>query len=362
MTTGNKPSPSAKSDGRLLAKLCLAFVSLLVIGPIFCEAVLRIGIGLGIEELRKPSLYAHRSTDDYWKLAHQWGVRSPVATARIHPTLGWSFPRTDTNPLGVAQPIPRKTINYADKIVLLFGDSFAAGFGPYLNRALPDDQVVNFGVGGYGTDQILMRMRESHPVFENPSMVVSVLTTDMDRSVLQFRSGQKPYYEIQDGELVKKGLPIAPTIDEYIAQNPLNFHSYLWALASQRIEKARFGGQGRPSVKDQMVTLNTKILERLVKESQGRDSSAIFILFYTERDIRLKTWRGPFILGELERLGAEIVDTRPLLLALAESEGVKLKDLYKSDGHLDRLANEKVAQATAAILINEWTGIESSPE
>ena len=67
-------------------------------------------------------------------------------------------------------------------------------------------------------------------------------------------------------------------------------------------------------------------------------------------------------LASVGAAGAEIVDTRPLLLALAESEGVKLKDLYTSDGHLDRLANKKVAQATAAILINEWTGSESSPE
>lgn len=255
--------------------------------------------------------------------------------------------------MGIAKPIP-KEIPFSDETVLLFGDSFAAGFGMYLNRALPDQIVMNFGVGGYGTDQILMRMRESHPQFSNPKIVVSVLTTDMDRSMLRFRSGQKPFFEIDDGELIKKGFPIFPTTEEYLANNPIEIRSFIWAMLGRKIAAAAPKDRNDLSPYEDMMTLNGKIIEKLVSESTERDSSAIFIVFYTERDIRLNTWRGPFIIEELEKSGAKIVDTKPLLLELAEAEGVKLKELYRPDHHLDVLANEFIADRTAAILLQEW--------
>ena len=343
-----------------LAKFLLAAISLLIIGPLLAEALFRLGIAADVAKLRTPGLYAHLSTDDYWKMTYLWRIRDGVGTARIHPTLGWAFPRTEENPMGITKPVPKR-MPPSDETVLLFGDSFAAGFGMYLNRALPDQVVINFGVGGYGTDQILMRMRESLPIFPSPKIVVSVLTTDMDRSMLSFRSGQKPFFEIEDDELIKQGLPIFPTTDEYLAENPIGIRSFIWAMLGQKMAATEPKDRNDLSPYKDMMTLNRKIIEKLVIESKERDASAIFIVFYTERDIRLNTWRGPFIIEELQKLDAKIVDTKPLLLELAEAKGLTLKELYRPDNHLDILANEFIADRTAMMLLDEWTGTNNLP-
>ncbi|MBL0020790.1 MAG: hypothetical protein IPP17_31250 [Bacteroidetes bacterium] len=44
--------------------------------------------------------------------------------------------------------------------------------------------------------------------YQKPLVVFGLLTTDLDRTILPARSGQKPYYDIENGKLTLKGLPV----------------------------------------------------------------------------------------------------------------------------------------------------------
>ena len=61
-------------------------------------------------------------------------------------------------------------------------------------------------------------------------MVFSLMPHDLDRSVLSVRIGQKPYFELVDGRLELRGVPVEPSAEAYFANHPPRIRSYLWAM------------------------------------------------------------------------------------------------------------------------------------
>ena len=81
-----------------------------------------------------------------------------------------------------------------------------------LQSLLPDKTVYNFGVAGYGLDQIYLRFKQSHDHFKKPVVIIGILTVDMDRCVMKNRSRPKPYFLIKENELVLSGVPVVSKI------------------------------------------------------------------------------------------------------------------------------------------------------
>ena len=112
------------------------------------------------------------------------------------------------------------------KRVLLFGDSFTAGdlvsngsrYGDLLERAIPGVQVLNFGLPGTGTDQHYLAWREYGAGLEHDLLVISILVENIRRVASRARTFEnergeplvyaKPYYELADGELVLRNVPV----------------------------------------------------------------------------------------------------------------------------------------------------------
>ncbi|MFH1739604.1 MAG: hypothetical protein ABIH23_11400, partial [bacterium] len=236
----------------VIAKLNLLWFTLCVFLPISGEIFLRLGISLDVEFLRDPHLYAdHYSDDNYWKLQHRWvkALKLPTVDefdpffrrSSVHPLLGWAPLTTPENPLGIVREIPYEPI-YDGKVILFYGDSFVFGatemeqkIPQQLNRLLPEYTVYNYGVGGYGVDQIYLRFKQSYEKFQSPLIIFGILTTDLDRSILTVRSYQKPYYKIENDELVLHGVPINMNPEEWLEQNPPRIYSYLGAFLFRRL-------------------------------------------------------------------------------------------------------------------------------
>jgi len=168
----SSPSRSGPPRRRSPIRLGLGLLAVLLVTALFGELLLRAGIAAGVERLRRPDLYADpRGDDDFWLLQHRWKLKEAPTGGYVHPTLGWAPRKTADNPLGIIRP-GSYTPDLDGDVILFVGDSFVASPGPVAHRLpqqldalLPEYTVCNYGVGGYGVDQILLRFQDAHPPF-----------------------------------------------------------------------------------------------------------------------------------------------------------------------------------------------------
>ena len=115
--------------------------------------------------------------------------------------------------------------------VLLFGDSFTAGdgvsnkyrFGDLLEQRVGGLEVLNFGLSGTGTDQQYLAYEHYGsnltfdlllicPLVQNIKRVASRYETVITRDNGDVGFIAKPYFELQDDELILKNTPVAKGI------------------------------------------------------------------------------------------------------------------------------------------------------
>jgi hypothetical protein len=109
----------------------------------------------------------------------------------------------ETNELGMRGPV--YTGLSQRKRVLILGDSFADGlevsndelFSILWNRARPDLEIVNAGVGGYGTVQEMSVLRRLEPTIRPDLCVLMVYVNDPTDNVMPFYAtiGPRPYVD-----------------------------------------------------------------------------------------------------------------------------------------------------------------------
>lgn len=153
---------------------------------------------------RQPELYADYYTDDlYWHL-HQTWREEPVAFTP-HEELGW-----------LGNFAPEDFRHYEEptlkgrRPIVLFGDSFSACtpdvqcFEDIMEQdsiLSQDFAVLNYGVGGYGIDQIMMLMEHVLPLYPDAIVILGMMTLDIDRAHLRLREAPKPKFDVVNGEL-----------------------------------------------------------------------------------------------------------------------------------------------------------------
>jgi hypothetical protein len=134
-----------------------------------------------------------------------------------------------TNSLGFRSETefnPQKTID--KKRILLFGDSYTAADGvsnkkrysDLLMQLLPDTEIFNFGMPGTGTDQQYLIYQEYAKNIEHDLIMIVVLVENIRRITVRYRCYlneknekvlfQKPYFDIQNNDLVLKNTPVDP--------------------------------------------------------------------------------------------------------------------------------------------------------
>ncbi|MBN1598161.1 MAG: hypothetical protein JW894_07690 [Bacteroidales bacterium] len=290
------------------------FNSLLVIGSliitfIIAEAVFRLMLyskTSSFKHLREPSAYAiyikeeleDFYNDDYWKLHFRFKVKKNNELPP-NPILGWTG-QFYWDTLG--------HYNYPQlgnrKPVLLYGDSFAQCvdtvqcFEDILNGdSLFSEKyfLLNYGVGGYGIDQICLLLENTMDKFDNPFVVLSFLTTDMDRCLLKFRDGQKPYFVINNGNLELKGVPITMGAKEYVEKNPPKVTSYLFnRFRNSKLYPVKQRKSKKQELIKQIKALNKAILEKAFTGLKERNIDFLVVIFQPEHH-PADNWRLNFL-------------------------------------------------------------------
>jgi len=110
---------------------------------------------------------------------------------------------------GARRPVPPEAI-------IAVGDSFTAGSGvrdeetwpAQLERALAIP-VINGAAGAWGVDQMILRAETLAERVRPTAIVVGVMAWDSHRNgYVVFGGGYKPWFDIQDGVPVLKGVPV----------------------------------------------------------------------------------------------------------------------------------------------------------
>ncbi|MEE8060435.1 MAG: hypothetical protein V3T16_01335 [Gemmatimonadales bacterium] len=345
------------------------FSTALALGAL--EGVFRVGLfseSLQIERLRYPWRFADADfDDDYWKLAFLFGTGQRAQRVGVyHPLFGWAPAVTPENPLGLISAVPYRVEDLA-RPILFYGNSFVGGATPaadrlpqVLDRLLPAYSVLNYGVGGYGVGQIHLRLMNTVGQFDHPIGIVGILTADLDRTILGFRSGQKPVYRLHGDSLALENLPILPNTLTYIEEHPPAVKSYLGRFLLFRargILPQRMFNRIRGYTKKQELKLvvNARIMRAMRDEMRGLGLPLYGVIFYGLSEFEDESWRASFLRETFAELGITVFDTKEFLLTHMAETGESLDDLYYQDnGHPNVRGNAVLAAGIRDWLKAEW--------
>ena len=352
----------------LIIKLSAILISILIallIGELIFRALLFSNFQLS-KDIKDPSLFTelieHQGetifTDDYFKLRFLF---DPNYSHQLnHSTLGWmgsfygaSYRHFDEDEIKGRRP------------VRIYGDSFAhcidstTCFEEFLNQDTSFNKnhyFLNYGVGGYGVDQISILLDSTIDLYEKPFVVLSLLTYDLDRSMLKFRDAQKPYFELANNSLDLKAVPLYESNQKYVDENPPAITSYLW----NRFKSSDFNFFEKNDLKykaeeyvEHSKQLNTAIIDKMIASMKERNIDFVFLIFH-KTSSSLDNWRLSFLRQVLsEREIPYFVDRE--LYHEVKTAGFTEDSIFTivNDGHPTTTANSLVAQKIKDIILDK---------
>ena len=158
--------------------------------------------------------------------------------AIYHPTRGWAL-RADIQDMKVfdgtalntnSKGLRGKAEHSYQRIsgrqrILVLGDSFTFGaevadnetYAHYLESHIPSTEVLNFGVQGYGHDQMLLYLKEEGLKYHPDLVILGFTYIDIYRNIENFFAYAKPEFKLVSGNLVLTNVPV-PTPEHVLAQ------------------------------------------------------------------------------------------------------------------------------------------------
>ena len=111
---------------------------------------------------------------------------------------------------------------------------------------MPNVEILNLGVHGYGHDQILLKLKDEGIRYKPDIVVMFFVEENMKRSTLRFRDYAKPKYILKGGTLELTNVPV-PSPAEIIRKQKFNiyFFDLLEMLGEAMKEKLGIMGKER---------------------------------------------------------------------------------------------------------------------
>jgi hypothetical protein len=254
--------------------------------------------------------------------------------------------------------------------VLLYGDSFAEtsssalSFQEILNGNegfSKNHYLLNYGVGGYGVDQIYLLMKHSLHQYKQPFVVFSLMTLDLDRSILSVRTGQKPRFHVVDQSLELSAQPIYPNPDDFFNNHPPQIGSYLYRAALQSgILPTSVSAwlRGDQATIEKKKELNALILSQALKELKNHNIDFIFLVFHphipgiSSLD-KESDWRDPFLRNLFQRFDVPYIWSKDLIKDLGPMNALDYSDYMGPDGHPTTLFNTIIAERIQEVVLGQ---------
>jgi len=239
--------------------------------------------------------------------------------------------------------------------VVVLGDSFSFGEGVddgeawprRLQDLLPDAEVVNLAVHGYGHDQMLIRLREEVPRYRPDLVLLGFFADDAARNTLDFRDYAKPRFVLAAGGLTLVGSPV-PSPPRALAREALRLHlPELLALPRARRRAALR--------REQEPALMAALLDRMRRDAAAEGARFAVVDLPPPGEIALDTEVGPSeqVLLDYARGRAVLVCRTRAALHGAWASGAG----FRLEGHYDAATHAEVARVLARCLIQGGVGL-----
>ena len=239
------------------------------------------------------------------------------------------------------------------RVVLLFGDSFANCMNSPVtyqdlfakNKKFSKSYyLLNYAVDGYGVDQIYLLLKKVIGLYDNPLVIFTFTTIDLDRTVVRLGGKQKPYFTIEDNDLhLHKPVPIS--LATFLSDSPPTIHSYLWAFIDNvshliwqnvfRKDASVFGTE-----KDRIEPikkLNKRLLTNTISLFKSRGIEYKVIIFHTnwrgESPIDKNDWRDIFLKKLFDGLHVKPILAKHLIQKNASAKKIPFHKYFLACGH-----------------------------
>jgi hypothetical protein len=341
------------SAGLVLALLCLELFS-------------RVGLSLPIlnSSLRRNCDYSFRQ---FWLRGHSGREKMQHVQDTYHSRLGWfSIPGLsdipvyedkflNTNSLGLRGTYEPKVEKPQGKTrILFFGDSFTFGdevsddetYCHYLQQAIPQAEVINMGVHGYGHDQMLILLKDVGLNLAPDLVVLGFVDADTYRNTLSFRDFAKPRFELSNGQLILTNVPV-PTPEQVLANE--SFRSAAWDLYGLLQLSA---SQQTGEYEKQTRRLTRAIIREFVHYVRESGAEPIIFFLPTPSEVQRIGKNQPVVEDFVEKIGKKMEPPLMTFSTLPGFEhaleaGVELK----RHGHWDPRGNRIIADQIADFLV-----------
>jgi hypothetical protein len=172
--------------------------------------------------------------------------------------------------------------------ILFFGDSFVESAAcsddtlpAKVERATGVD-TPNYGVGGYGLDQMLLSVERVKRTFDRPDdlVLVGLIADDVDRILLTIRSSPKPYFTLADGRLVLHTDHIHPASLTDAFERPAE-RSYLLQFLIGRLGEPVYVSRmraNRAERRAQAEALSGALLDRFAADTRADGARLAFVI------------------------------------------------------------------------------------
>ena len=201
---------------------------------------------------------------------------------------------------------------------IFFGDSFVE------SAACSDDTLtakiekatgvdtLNYGVGGYGLDQIVLAVERVLPLWDRNDclFLVGLIPNDFERVLLKVRTAPKPYFTVDGAQLALHTDHIHPaSLRDAFVRPPWRF--YLLDLVRGRLGHPAYAAyleRTDAERRQRIETISRLLFERLSHDVSGRKMHLAYVLLPQPG-----ASFDPVILESLKAQGLPIVDLRQCL-------------------------------------------------
>lgn len=285
------------------------------------------------------------------------------------PLLGWTLmPHYRTDGFNTIDHGFRRNFDEKDVrtgATLAVGDSFTEGFDevddantwPAHLEKMTGTPVVNAGVAGYGTDQIILRAEQLLPIVKPKTLIIGFFNDDINRTGLSESGAPKPHFTTANGELIyhppgpleksEEESLIGKTLRAVLGYSALSDH--LFARLTPEFWYPK--GSLFEEVQNDPIDITCKLLTRLKRQT---DDNQIRLLLFMQYGGEL-VLEEPVIVADMQKItecsekaGIQVVDQFAPLQALTRGNSELVTQYYtpygKEFGHMTPKGNEHAAE------------------
>jgi hypothetical protein len=255
--------------------------------------------------------------------------------------------------------------------ILAVGDTFTNGGNevadhetwPAHLEQLIGVPVLNAGVAGYATDQIILRAERLVPVVRPRTLVVGLYEETIERARYASYGSPKPYFTIDGGKLVHH----APTRQSEQAQPDwrsrlraaLGYSVVLDVVLSHTAPAYWLGKVGEPvlrTIDTDPVAVTCGLLLRLKTSAEAQGARVLLLLQHARKTVAESAEPGADVRQVAQcatAAGLEVIDQLDALRAAAAESPTALDELYVQTsgfGQMSSKGNRATADLLAGIL------------